>query len=84
MGSIDWIGFAAATLTTSALVPQAWMTWRTRKAEGVSLGMYSIFATGVALWLVYGLAIGSWPVTLANAITLILSLFIIAMKLRFK
>jgi len=80
----DLIGFMAATLTTGAFIPQAWLTWKTRRADGVSLGMYSIFTTGVALWLAYGLMIGSWPVTIANAITLALALFILVMKLRFR
>lgn len=79
----NFIGTLAATLTTVAFVPQAWMTWKLRRAEGVSLGMYSIFTTGVAMWLLYGLMIGAWPVIIANVFTLLLALFILAMKLRF-
>lgn len=77
------IGALAATLTTIAFIPQAWMTWRSKRAEGVSLGMYSIFTTGVALWLLYGLIIDAWPVIIANLLTLALALFILLMKLRF-
>lgn len=77
------IGALAATLTTIAFIPQAWLTWKTRRTEGVSLGMYSIFTTGVAMWLLYGLLIGAWPVIIANVFTLALALFIIAMKVRF-
>ena len=77
------IGALAATLTTIAFIPQAWMTWKSKRADGVSLGMYSIFTTGVALWLLYGLIIGAWPVIIANAFTLALALFILVMKLRF-
>ncbi|HZW12106.1 MAG TPA: SemiSWEET transporter [Noviherbaspirillum sp.] len=77
------IGAVAATLTTIAFIPQALLTWKTRRAEGVSLGMYSLFTTGVAMWLLYGLLIGAWPVIIANVFTLALALFIITMKLRF-
>jgi MtN3 and saliva related transmembrane protein len=77
------IGALAATLTTIAFIPQAWMTWKSKRAEGVSLGMYSIFTTGVALWLLYGVIIGAWPVIIANLFTLALALFILLMKLRF-
>ena len=80
--SADLTGFAAATMTTVAFVPQAWKTWRTRSAAGVSLRMYTIFTTGVALWLAYGLMIGAWPVIVANTITLLLSLFILVMRLK--
>lgn len=79
----DLIGAMAAMLTTIAFIPQAWLTWKTRSAHGVSLGMYSIFTTGVALWLAYGMIIGAWPVIAANAVTLALALFILGMKLRF-
>jgi MtN3 and saliva related transmembrane protein len=77
------IGALAATLTTIAFIPQAWMTWKSKRAEGVSLGMYGIFTSGVAMWLLYGLLIGAWPVIIANVFTLALALFILVMKLRF-
>ncbi len=79
----ELLGYASAALTSIAFVPQAWLTWKTRSAHGVSLGMYTIFITGVAGWLAYGLQIGSWPVVVANAVTLALACFIFGMKLRF-
>jgi MtN3 and saliva related transmembrane protein len=79
----ETVGYAAATLTTTSFIPQAWLSWKTRRTAGLSLGMYAIFTLGVALWLGYGLLIGAWPVILANAITLGLSLFIVALRLRF-
>lgn len=77
------IGMLAAAMTTIAFIPQAWLTWKTRRVDGVSLGMYCIFTTGVALWLAYGLMIGAWPVIIANTLTLALAMFILGMKLRF-
>ena len=79
----EWIGFAAASLTTASFVPQAWLTFRTRDVRGISLGMYSVFTTGVALWLAYGWLLQAWPVVVANAITLVLALSILVMKLRY-
>ena len=79
----DLIGFAAATLTTASFVPQAWLTFRTRDVSGISLGMYGAFTLGVALWLLYGLSLGAWPIVVANAITLALAVSILVMKLRF-
>lgn len=80
----DLIGYLAACLTTLSFVPQAWHTFRTRDVSGISLGMYSAFTSGVALWLVYGLLLGAWPVVVANAITLALASAILVMKLRFR
>lgn len=78
----DLIGYLAAFCTTLAFVPQAWLTWKTRSAHGVSLGMYSIFTFGVFLWLGYGILLHAWPIIIANLITLLLALFILVMKLR--
>ena len=80
----DLIGYAAATLTTCSFVPQAWLTFKTRNVSGISLSMYSVFTLGVALWLTYGLLAGAWPVVMANAITLVLAMSILVMKLRFR
>jgi uncharacterized protein with PQ loop repeat len=62
-------------------VPQALLTLRTRDVSGISLGMYSAFTLGVALWLAYGLALGEWPIVLANALTLALAATILVTKI---
>ena len=84
IAAADWAGFAGAALTTASFVPQAWLTFRTRDVSGISLGMYSVFTVGVALWLAYGLLLGAWPIVLANTVTLGLAVAILAMKLRFR
>lgn len=77
------IGYCAATLTTGAFVPQAVKTLRSRDTRAISIWMYVAFTLGIALWFVYGLALGSWPVILSNALTFLLALAILAMKLRY-
>ncbi len=84
MSAPELIGYLAAILTTCSFVPQAWLTFRTRDVSGISLGMYSVFAVGVALWLLYGVMLAAWPIVLANSITLALALAILAMKLRYR
>ena len=81
---IDLVGSLAACLTTAAFVPQAWLSFKTRDVSGISLGMYSVFTVGVALWLAYGLLLHAWPLIIANTITLVLALAILVMKLRFR
>lgn len=83
MLSSELIGYCAAALTTLSFVPQAWLTFRTRDVRGISLGMYSVFTIGVALWLLYGVLMGAWPIVLANAVTLALASVILGMKLRY-
>ena len=79
----DIVGSLAAILTTVSFFPQAWHSFKTKDVSGVSLGMYSVFTVGVALWLVYGLLLRAWPIVVANVITLGLALAILGMKLVF-
>lgn len=77
----ETIGYPAALLTTIAFLPQAWQSWRTRDLSGISLPMYALFTTGVALWLIYGIMIGSKPIIVANSITFILAFVVLWLKL---
>lgn len=78
----DFIGSLAAILTTVSFVPQAVKVVRERQTAGISLGMYVLFTVGVALWFVYGLIIGRFPIYMANGITLALASVILTMKIR--
>ena len=77
------VSAVAATLTTAAFVPQAMHIIRYKETRAISLFMYVSFATGVALWLLFGAMIGNWPIMVSNAVTLMLALAIIAMKLKY-
>jgi MtN3 and saliva related transmembrane protein len=74
------VGYLGATCTTAAFLPQVWHSYRTRDLSGISLPMYCIFTTGVALWLLYGLMTIDWPIIIANAITFCLALCIVVLK----
>jgi MtN3 and saliva related transmembrane protein len=78
-----WVSGIAAILTTAAFVPQAVHIIRHKETKAISLLMYVAFASGVALWLVFGVMIANWPMIVANAITLMLTLAIVGMKLRY-
>ena len=79
---VDIIGYLAACLTTFTFLVQAIKSWRTKDLSGISVGMYTMFASGVALWLVYGLVINSMPLIVTNALTLVFALSILVMKIR--
>jgi len=80
----EYVGFFAATLTTSAFLPQAYKIWKSRSAQGLSLTMYAVMATGTLSWLVYGLLIQSPSVIVANSISISIILFIITFIVRSK
>jgi MtN3 and saliva related transmembrane protein len=80
--SVTLIGLAAAFCTTVAFLPQVIQTWRTRSTKDLSLPMFLIFTTGIALWLVHGLFVRDVPLIAANGTTLLLSGTILYFKLR--
>lgn len=84
MDAGNLLGMIAGTLTTAAFVPQVVKTWRTRSTHDISLGMFALFSSGLVLWLVYGVVIGSLPIVVSNIVTLALALTILYFKLRYK
>lgn len=84
MTTIDFLGFAAGTLTTCAFWPQLQKTWVSKSAGDVSMGMLTIFSAGVCLWFLYGLVLQSWPIILTNFITLIMTGAILTLKFRYQ
>ena len=80
---IDSIGATGAALTTLSWLPQAIKIIREKETRSISLTATAAFTLGVALWLIYGLAIEDWPLIGSNAITLVLMVPILTMKLRY-
>ena len=79
---IELVGSLAASLTTAAFFPQAIKTIRTGETGGLSVSMYLLLVSGVSMWLVYGLLLGSWPLILANGIVLLPQIAILTLLLR--
>lgn len=83
---MDWttlLGFIAGALTTISFWPQLVKTWKTKSAGDVSLGMLLTFSVGVLLWLLYGVLLGAWPIIVTNLITVLLTVTILVLKLRY-
>jgi MtN3 and saliva related transmembrane protein len=78
---IEASGLAGALLTTVAFLPQVVRTWR-HGGDGLSYIMLALFLAGTALWLLYGVALGSLPIILANGVTALQVLMMLALKLR--
>jgi MtN3 and saliva related transmembrane protein len=84
MNPIQLLGLSAGAFTTIAFLPQVLKTWRSRSAKDLSLGMFSFFCVGVAMWLAYGILVMDIPVIAANLLTLMLASTLLYFKLRFK
>lgn len=76
----DFIGGAGAALTTLCWLPQALKIIREKETRALSLPATGAFTIGVMLWLIYGLAIGDWPLIGSNAVTLMLMMPILTLK----
>ena len=77
------LGLTAATLTTCSFVPQLTKVWRSKSADDLSYGMFSAFSAGISLWLLYGVLRSDLPVIIANGVTLVLSVAILVLKMRY-
>jgi MtN3 and saliva related transmembrane protein len=77
------LGFVAGTLTTISFVPQVLHAWRSKRCDDLSWAMLLTFSAGVVLWLIYGLRLWAMPVIVANAVTFVLLLIIMVMKIRY-
>lgn len=79
----DLLSAVAGTCTTLAFLPQVLHTLRTRDVKSLSLGMYVVFTSGIALWIAFGIVIRSWPVIITNVVTFVLAALVLGMKLRY-
>ncbi len=77
------LGFVAGFLTTVAFLPQVLHTYRSKSARDFSWTMLVTFSAGLFLWFAYGVYLHSWPMIIANSVTLLLQLFIIVMKIQY-
>jgi MtN3 and saliva related transmembrane protein len=81
--AFEGVGTLAAVCTTFCWLPQAVKIIRERRTDGISLLTQSVFTFGIALWAAYGLLLNNRPLLYANAVTLVFSLAILILKLRF-
>lgn len=84
---ISWtevLGLVAGACTTAAVTPQIWKAWKTKEVEDVSVGMYLVLITGLALWLVYGILENDIPIIATNGTALLLNLFMLYLIFRYR
>lgn len=81
MEIVTIVGVLAGVASTTSFMPQAIKVLRTRDTESISVGMYIVTVTAFSLWITYGVMLGQWPLIASNGISLVLSAFILAMKL---
>lgn len=84
IGWTEILGLVAGACTTAAVTPQIWKAWKTEEVEDVSIGMYLVLITGLALWLVYGIIKSDIPIIATNGTALLLNLFMLYLIFRYR
>ena len=78
------IGTAAALFSITSFIPQMVKIAKSRDASSVSLRTYALTVTCFVLWVIYGVRMEAWPITLANSVALLMSGGVLVMKWRFR
>lgn len=84
VGWTEILGLIAGAFTTAAVTPQIWKAWKTREVDDVSVGMYLVLITGLALWLIYGIIKSDIPIIATNGAALLLNLFMLYLIFRYR
>jgi MtN3 and saliva related transmembrane protein len=79
----NFIGYVAGTLTTFCFLPQLVHTFKTKSVGDLHVASLILFDFGLAFWLLYGIHLHSWPMILANAITLGFQIPLLMLKFRY-
>jgi MtN3 and saliva related transmembrane protein len=77
------IGYLAAMCTTIAFIPQAIKVYKTKHTKDISIGMFLLMSIGLIFWTIYGIMILSYPIIIANVVTIVFAVFILLMKIKF-
>lgn len=84
MNWIELVGYLGSFLTSITFIPQVYKSWQSKSVGDLSIWMIAIVVTSTLVWLVYGFAIESGPVIVANLVVLVLTLVLFYFKLSFK
>ena len=73
---VEMVGALAGICTTAAFIPQVYEISVSGDTSGLSPAMYTIFVSGVFLWIVYGVCKKAGSLVMANLVTFALAGFI--------
>jgi MtN3 and saliva related transmembrane protein len=78
------IGLAAGVCTATSLIPQVVKTIKKKKAEDVSIIMLLVLATGIVLWIVYGIKKNDLPIIATNSFSLLVNVIMVILGIKYK
>jgi MtN3 and saliva related transmembrane protein len=76
----DVIGIIAGILVLSSFIPQLYKAYKTKRMSDVSIYLMGLIASGMLLWVVYGII----PVIIGtNAAGFVLNIILMILKLKY-
>jgi len=79
----ELIGYSAAAVGTSLMLPQVFKAFRTKRLDDVSSLMLLLYLINCLLWLAYGIMIEALPVIVCNLLALVISILLLFLKSRY-
>lgn len=79
---VEIIGYFAAFLSTSSLLPQVITSIKKRNTAGISFLMYLLSVMAILSWLAYGIFLEDMAIILSNIITLFCAITILIIKIQ--
>ena len=76
------VGSLAGVITVLSFIPQAVRAWRTKKTQDLSASTFIMLVLQAVGWTTYGLLLGQGPIIYTNSMVLLITLSILAAKLR--
>ena len=83
MSGAEILGYAAGAVTAFTFMPQVIKPWGDKSARDISLTMFLIAFINEIMWLVYGFMIDNFVIILTNAVMLLMSGIMIALKMKY-
>lgn len=83
VSATDVIGYSAALVGTSLMLPQVIKTFRTKRVDDISMGMVVLYLLNCFLWLAYGVLIRAYPLIICNLIAFFIGLAQLLLKLKY-
>ncbi len=79
----DLIGITAGILVLSSFIPQLHKAYKTKRMLDVSIYLMALIASGMFLWVIYGIIRRDPVIIGTNAAGFILNIILIILKLRY-
>lgn len=78
------VGYSAAVVGTSLMLPQVYKSYNTKKVHDLSFSMIILYVLNCTLWFIYGNLISAMPVIITNFIALIISIVLLSLKMSYR